>query len=104
MVAIKTARVLNGMDMETMVPDYFANIKEKYGSPIYAVHRVDLHNQLKALATGTDGPGQPCKLHVRATVVDYVSCTEDRSPFSLTVADFTCTRILSMQRQLLLMV
>lgn len=73
MVAIKTGSILNGSDMQMIVPDYYMNIEEKYGSPIYAVHRVDLHDQLYALATGEDGPGQPCKLHLRAKVVEYVS-------------------------------
>ncbi|EFQ33706.1 FAD binding domain-containing protein [Colletotrichum graminicola] len=71
MVAIKTGSILNGSDMQMMVPNYYANIAENYGSPIYAVHRVDLHDQLQTLATGEDGPGRPCKLHVRAAVVDY---------------------------------
>lgn len=72
MVAIKTGSILNGSDMRMMVPNYYVNIQQNYGSPIYAVHRVDLHDQLKALATGEDGSGQPCKLHVCATVVAYV--------------------------------
>ena len=82
MVAIKTGSILNGSDMQMIVPNYYVNIEENYGFPIYSVHRVDLHDQLKALATGEDGAGQPCKLHVRATVVDYVSCTlTSRYPF-----------------------
>lgn len=74
MVAIKTGSILNGSTMQMMVPNYYANIEETYGAPIYSVHREDLHDQLKTLATGQEGPGQPCKLHVRAMVVDYVSC------------------------------
>lgn len=79
MVAIHTGSVLNGSDIQTVVPNYYANIEETYGCPIFSVHRVDLHDQLKALATGADGPGRPCKLHVRATAVDYVSCASDKS-------------------------
>ena len=75
MVAIKTGSILNGSTMQMMVPNYYANIEEKYGVPVYSVHRVDLHEQLKALAAGEDGPGLPCKLHIRAAVVDCVSCT-----------------------------
>lgn len=73
MVAIKTGSILNGTTMQMVVPNYYVNIEENYGVPIYSVHRVDLHDQLKALATGENGPGQPCELQVRATVVDYVS-------------------------------
>jgi len=79
MVAIKTGSILNGGDMSMVVPNYYVNIEENYGAPIYSVHRVDLHDQLKALATGDDGPGKPCKLHVRATAVDYVSCPPTKS-------------------------
>lgn len=88
MAAIKTGSILNGSDMQMVVPNYYVNIEENYGFPIYSVHRVDLHDQLKALATGEDGSGQPCKLHVRATVVDYVSCTSDKSVSFRAVADY----------------
>lgn len=84
MVALKTGSIVNGSNMETIVPNYYANIKERFGSPVYSAHRVDLHDQLKVLATGDDGPGQPCKLHVRSTVVDY-NPTEAR----VTTADGT---------------
>ncbi|KAL3961143.1 FAD binding domain-containing protein [Purpureocillium lilacinum] len=84
MVAIKTGSILNGGDMSMVVPNYYVNIEENYGAPIYSVHRVDLHDQLKALATGDDGPGKPCKLHVRATAVDY-----DAANATVTLADGT---------------
>lgn len=58
--------------MEVIIPNYFQNIEEKYGVPLYSVHRVDLHNQLKMLATQKDGLGYPADIHVRAKVVDYV--------------------------------
>ena len=72
---MKIASIINGTSMQTVVPNNYANIEEKYGLPIYSVHRVDLHDQLKALAISGDGPGLPCKLQVRAEVVDYVSYT-----------------------------
>ncbi|OAA56178.1 FAD binding domain-containing protein [Niveomyces insectorum RCEF 264] len=73
MVSIKTGSILNGSNMQMVVPNYYVNIEENYGFPIYSVHRVDLHDQLKALATGEDGSGRPCKLHVCTKVVDYDS-------------------------------
>lgn len=73
MVAIKTGSILHGGSMQMVVPNYYVNIKENYGAPIYSVHRIDLHDQLKELATAADGPGQACKLQVRSSVVDYVS-------------------------------
>jgi salicylate hydroxylase len=80
MVAIRTGSILSGANLQTIVPNYYVNIKENYGAPIYSVHRVDLHDQLKALATGEAGPGQPCKLHVRSTVKNYVSNITSTSP------------------------
>ena len=43
-----------------------------YGAPLYFAHRVDLHEALRALATG-DGPGRPVDLLLETTVVSYVS-------------------------------
>lgn len=73
MVAIKTGSILNGTTMQMVVPNYYVNIEENYGVPSYSVHRVDLHDQLKTIAVGKDGQGRPCELHIRATVVNYVS-------------------------------
>src|ERR1700761_7596124 len=36
--------------------------------PSYQVHRVDLHNELRRLATEPDGSGQPCQLHLATPV------------------------------------
>lgn len=32
------------------------------------IHRVDLHNELRRLATGPDGKGRPAKLHLSSPV------------------------------------
>ncbi|EFX01526.1 salicylate hydroxylase [Grosmannia clavigera kw1407] len=87
MVGIKTGSILNGSNMQMVVPKYYENIENNYGFPIYSVHRVDLHDQLKSLAVGEAGPGQPCKLHVRAAVVDYVSCASNESTLSPALAE-----------------
>lgn len=47
--------------------------KEKYGAPLYYAHRVDLHESLKRLATGTDEPGVPASIKLKSEVVAYVS-------------------------------
>ena len=73
MVAISAGGLYNGTTMEEVSANYYHNIKETYGVPLYTVHRVDLHNQLRLLATQEDGPGYPVDLQVRADVVDYVS-------------------------------
>ncbi|KAA6406432.1 MAG: salicylate hydroxylase [Lasallia pustulata] len=71
MVAISTGSLLNGATMEVLVPVYFGNIEETYGAPLYSVHRVDLHNQLRRLATQQDRPGCPVDIQVQAKIVDY---------------------------------
>lgn len=73
MVAISKGSLLNGTTLEVVMPNYLQNIEETYGTPLYSVHRVDLHNQLRTLATQKDGPGQPVDIQVRAKVVGYVS-------------------------------
>lgn len=72
MVGIKRGQIINGVNMQVMVPNYYQNIEEHFGVPIYSVHRVDLHDQLKELATSKDGPGRPCELLTRAKVIKYV--------------------------------
>ena len=73
MVAIKTGSLYDGTTLDCVVPNFYANVEETYGIPLYSVHRVDLHNQLRSLATQQDGPGHPCEIQVRAKVHDYVS-------------------------------
>lgn len=38
--------------------------------PWMLVHRVRLHDRLKLVATGTDGPGRPAELHLSSKVVE----------------------------------
>lgn len=80
MVAISAGGLYNGTTMEVVTPNYYQNIKEIYGVPLYSVHRVDLHNQLRLLATQEDGPGYPVNLQVRAKVVDYVGTKQQSEP------------------------
>lgn len=47
-------------------------ITEKFGSPWFFAHRVDLHEELKLLATQQDGEGKPAVVHLRSEVVKYV--------------------------------
>lgn len=46
---------------------------EKYGAEFYLSHRVDLHNELRRLATREDGPGTPAEILLRKKVRGYVS-------------------------------
>jgi salicylate hydroxylase len=77
MVAISTGSLYNGTTMDVVIPNYYQNFEETYGIPLYSVHRVDLHNQLRELATQKDGPGIPVDVQVRAKVIDYVSRTHN---------------------------
>lgn len=73
MVAIRKGSLIDGTNMEVLVPNYYKDCESTWGLPMYAVHRVDLHTQLRQLATQKDGPGRPCDVLVRSKVVDYVS-------------------------------
>lgn len=73
MVAIRKGSLIDGTNMEVLVPNYYKDCESTWGLPMYAVHRVDLHTQLRQLATQKEGPGRPCDVLVRSKVVDYVS-------------------------------
>jgi len=44
-----------------------------YGAPWFLAHRVDLHDELKRLATEGGTAGVPAKVHLRSDVVGFVS-------------------------------
>ncbi|OIW35674.1 FAD/NAD(P)-binding domain-containing protein [Coniochaeta ligniaria NRRL 30616] len=46
-------------------------VAERYGRPFYLAHRVDLHDALKRMATGEEGPGEPVRVMLRSEVVAY---------------------------------
>jgi salicylate hydroxylase len=49
-----------------------SSITETYGAPWFFAHRVDLHDELKTLATGSVGEGVPVVIHARSQVTKYV--------------------------------
>ncbi|KAH0536647.1 hypothetical protein FGG08_006492 [Glutinoglossum americanum] len=58
---------------DTLEPLYkgsFSDFTDKYGSMWYSSHRVDLHNELKLLATQEDASGKPVEIHLASKVVD----------------------------------
>ena len=71
MVALRGMSLVDGTNMQTLVPTYYKDCESTWGLPMYAVHRVDLHTQLRRLATQAKGPGRPCDVRVLAKVVDY---------------------------------
>ncbi|ORY58182.1 salicylate hydroxylase [Pseudomassariella vexata] len=48
-----------------------SSVLSKYGAPWFFAHRVDLHEELKRLATETDGAGVPVTVHLKSEVVGY---------------------------------
>ncbi len=50
----------------------FGHYEEVFGAPWFLAHRVDLHAELKRLATGR-GEGIPAVAHLNSEVVRYVS-------------------------------
>lgn len=48
-------------------------VTERYGAPWFFAHRVDLHVELKRLATQELGEGKPAVVHLRSEVTKYVS-------------------------------
>ncbi|KAI9776705.1 MAG: hypothetical protein M1839_009432 [Geoglossum umbratile] len=58
---------------DTLQPLYqgsFSHFSDTYGSSWYSSHRVDLHNELKLLATEEGGVGKPAKINLASKVVD----------------------------------
>ena len=47
-------------------------VTEKYGAPWFFAHRVDLHEELKRLAIGTEGKGTPAGLHLNSEATKHV--------------------------------
>lgn len=47
-------------------------ITEKFGAPWFFAHRVDLHEELKRLATGKEGEGKPARVHLKSEAIRYV--------------------------------
>ena len=73
MVAIRNTSLIDGTNMEVLIPSYYKDCESTWGLPMYAVHRVDLHTQLRQLAAEKEGPGRPCQIQVKSKVVEYVS-------------------------------
>ncbi|KAL1852352.1 hypothetical protein Daus18300_012247 [Diaporthe australafricana] len=71
MVALRKTSLVDGTNMEVLVPSYYKDCESTWGWPMYAVHRVDLHTQLRRLATEQEGLGYPCGIQVRSKVVGY---------------------------------
>lgn len=63
--------------MEPVLISKFDDIEPKFSAPWYLSHRVDLHNELRLLATRDEGPGEPAKIHLSTEVTGIVCITND---------------------------
>lgn len=55
----------------------YDDTETKFSAPWYLSHRVDLHNELRLLATRDEGPGEPAKIRLSAEVSGIVCITND---------------------------
>ena len=62
--------VVRGDTQELIASVDFASAKERFGAAIWAIHRVDLHNELLRLAISETEPGHPIRLHLSSEVVE----------------------------------
>ncbi|KAF7952672.1 hypothetical protein EAE96_005903 [Botrytis aclada] len=84
LVTASSITVTSGDELvDTHVVEW-SNMEEKYGFKSFYSHRVDLHTELKLLATGEEGEGKPAVIRNRCEVVDY-----DTVNGSVTLADGT---------------
>ncbi|KAH8691269.1 hypothetical protein BGW36DRAFT_419792 [Talaromyces proteolyticus] len=54
---------------DLIVDNHYYDMKDRYGSPWYLAHRVDLHNEIRSLAFGGEYNGLKPKLHLASKVV-----------------------------------
>ncbi|KAF5875526.1 putative salicylate hydroxylase protein [Botrytis fragariae] len=84
LVTAKSVTVTSGNELVNSHVIEWSNTEEKYGFKSFYSHRVDLHTELKLLATGEEGEGKPAVIYNRCEVVDY-----DTTNGSVTLADGT---------------
>lgn len=79
------ARFVNGKgthfcDYRTLETRHIVvDLCEEAGAPLFYAHRVDLHEELKRLACGPEGSGEPARIVVRSEIEKYVGDTIFRS-------------------------
>ncbi|KAL5333984.1 hypothetical protein BJX70DRAFT_391760 [Aspergillus crustosus] len=71
MVTARRHILASGSSLEPITDVQYPNFKELYGGPWLLAHRVDLHSELRRVATESEGLGQPVQLSLRSEVIDY---------------------------------
>lgn len=78
----KQIRIADAKTLEITYRDSFEDMEKLYGSKWWTVHRVDLHNELRRMATKEDGVGRRVVIRLGCKVVSL-----DADNGSLTLAD-----------------
>ncbi|KAL4922099.1 hypothetical protein BDW62DRAFT_217923 [Aspergillus aurantiobrunneus] len=71
MVTARRHMLASGITLETLAAVKYPDFTELYGGPWFLAHRVDLHSELRQMATDPTGMGRPVEIVLRAEVVDY---------------------------------
>lgn len=72
-VKIDTWNVVEGERLEHMAKVDLSSAEHTFGAPIWAVHRVDLHNELWRLATSEMEHGRPVRIHLASEVISALT-------------------------------
>lgn len=72
-VTAKTTYIADGKTLTRVYENEYSAVEQMYGAPWFFTHRIDLHTELKRLATTEDGVGSPATLKAHCKVVSYVS-------------------------------
>ncbi|OJJ07338.1 hypothetical protein ASPVEDRAFT_46683 [Aspergillus versicolor CBS 583.65] len=73
MVEARRHMFISGTSLDTLAGVHYPDFTELYGGPWLLAHRVDLHSELRRVATDPKGLGKPVDIILRAEVVDYDS-------------------------------
>lgn len=68
-VKIDSWNVIQGDSLEPVAKVDFSSAERMFGAPVWAVHRVDLHNELRRLATSETEFGCPVQIHLSSEVI-----------------------------------
>ncbi|EAW12315.1 putative salicylate hydroxylase [Aspergillus clavatus NRRL 1] len=71
MVTAKRLLVAQGPSLTPLVEMDCASVPQRYAAPWFLAHRVDLHSELRRLASAEDGLGDPVEIVLSAEVVGY---------------------------------
>ena len=68
-VQIDIWNVVKGDNLNSVAHVDLSSAEQMFGARVWAIHRVDLHNELRRLATNDIEPGCPVKIHLASEVI-----------------------------------